>query len=70
MVKVKHYWIVTDLYRKGWRSHRSIEKTDYKLTDCIQCDEHSTLIRKVFKSEKLARQYMQTHNSDYLRNNL
>ena len=70
MVEVKHYWVVTDIYRNGWRTNRSIEKTDYKLKDCIQCNEHSTLIRKVFNSEKLAHKYMQTHNSDYLRNNL
>ena len=70
LVEVKHYWVVTDIYRNGWRTNRSIQKIDYKLNGCIQCDAYSTLIRKVFKSEKLARHYMNTHSSDYLRDNL
>ena len=47
-----------------------IEKVDYKLNNCIQCDSSYTLIRNVFNSEKLARHYMNTHSSDYLRDNL
>lgn len=70
MVEVKHYWVVTDVYRNGWRTNRKIEKVDYKLNNCMQCDSSYTLIRNVFKSEKLARHYMNTHNSDCLRDNL
>ena len=31
MVEVKHYWVVTDIYRNGWRTNRKIEKVDYKI---------------------------------------
>lgn len=68
MVQVKHYYIVEDIYKYGFRTNRQFRETDYRVRNKIETQYDVIYLTRVFTTKQARTKWVKNHQSDYIDN--